>query len=375
MRDLLIHHTPKDFDIATNATPQQVKKLFRNARIIGRRFKLIHIFYHRDIIEVATFRSYEPISTDLQINDKGMLTQDNVYGTLEQDAWRRDFSVNSLYYNIADQSIVDFTEGMQDIKKKVIRIIGDANTRYQEDPVRMLRAVRFSAKLGFTIDPETTAAVHELNHLLLHVSSSRLFDEMVKLYQCGASVAAQVLLEELGLFKHLFAMTAASAQDQTYAVNVFLMLALESTDNRIKQQKTVNPAFIFAVLLWFPMLSRAKKMRDQGVDPIPAFEQAMSQTISGQNKITIIPKRHTQVIRDIWMLQSRFNKRSGQRAYQLQEHPRFRAAYDFLALRALATDVPLDLAKWWTTFQEVDPENQEKMIIEYTKKMGTPHKG
>lgn len=336
---------------------------------------MIHIFYHRDIIEVATFRSYEPISTDLQINDKGMLTQDNVYGTIEQDAWRRDFSVNSLYYNIADQSIIDFTSGMQDIQKKVIRIIGDANTRYHEDPVRMLRAVRFSAKLGFTIDPETTAAVHELNHLLLHVSSSRLFDEMVKLYQCGTSAAAQVLLEKLGLFQHLFAMTTISAQNRQYPVNAFLTLALESTDNRIKQQKTVNPAFIFAVLLWFPMLSRVKQLKDQGVDPIPAFEQAMSQTLSEQNRITVIPKRHTQVIRDIWLLQSRFNKRSGHRAYQLAEHPRFRAAYDFLALRALATDAPLDLAKWWTTFQEVDPNEQEAMIIEYTKKMGAPHKG
>jgi poly(A) polymerase len=324
---------------------------------------------------VATFRSYEPVSTDLQINDKGMLTQDNVYGTIEQDAWRRDFSVNSLYYNIADQSIIDFTEGMQDIKNKVIRIIGNANTRYHEDPVRMLRAVRFSAKLGFSIDAETTAAVHELNHLLTHVSSSRLFDEMVKLYQCGESVVAQRLLEKLGLFKHLFAMTTASVENPRLPVNNFLTLALESTDNRIKQQKTVNPAFIFAVLLWFPMLSRAKNFQDQGVDPIPAFEQAMSQTISEQNKITVIPKRHTQVIRDIWMLQSRFNKRLGHRAYQLQEHPRFRAAYDFLALRALAGDASLDLAKWWTTFQEVDSEIQEKMIIDYTKKMGPPHKG
>ena len=179
VRDLILDICPKDFDIATNATPQQVKKLFRNARIIGRRFKLIHIFFHRDIIEVATFRSYEPVSTDLQMNDKGMLIQDNVYGTLEQDAWRRDFTLNSLYYDISDQSIIDLTQGMKDIQGKVIRMIGDPATRYQEDPVRMLRALRFSAKLGFSIDTNTAQAIRELNHLLQHVSSSRFFDEMV----------------------------------------------------------------------------------------------------------------------------------------------------------------------------------------------------
>ena len=362
VRDLILDICPKDFDIATNATPQQVKKLFRNARIIGRRFKLIHIFFHRDIIEVATFRSYEPVSTDLQMNDKGMLIQDNVYGTLEQDAWRRDFTLNSLYYDISDQSIIDLTQGMKDIQGKVIRMIGDPATRYQEDPVRMLRALRFSAKLGFSIDTNTAQAIRELNHLLQHVSSSRLFDEMVKIYQCGASFKAQALLEEFGLFQQLFALTHQAMQDSRYTQKSLLNLALESTDKRLIQKKTVNPAFIFAVLLWFPMRRQAEQLQELGVDPLPAFDQAISQIFSEQNKVIIIPKRHIQVIREIWILQSRFAKRSGHRPYQLLQHPRFRAAYDFYALRALAKDARVDLAQWWTTFQDRDPEEQEQMI-------------
>ncbi len=360
VRDLLIKQSPKDFDVATNATPQQVKKLFRHARIIGRRFKLIHIPYHREIIEVATFRAHEPVHTNLQTNEQGMLIEDNVYGTLEQDAWRRDFSVNSLYYHIENGSIVDFTHGFQDIQNKLIRIIGDPVTRYKEDPVRMLRAVRFSAKLNFTIAPETAAPIHDLNHLIAHVSGSRLFDEMIKLYQCGNAYAVQPMLEEYGLFQHLFPFSAKLLD--THPVHPFLMLALESTDHRIKIQKPVNPAFLFAVILWFPVQERARLLRESGVDPVPAFDQAMSYIFSEQNKIVMIPKRHAQVIREIWLLQSRFAKRSGHRAHYVLNHPRFRAAYDFLALRALAKDESIDLAKWWTTFQEVDEATQLSMI-------------
>lgn len=362
IRDLLMQKTPKDFDIATNATPQQIKKLFRQARIIGRRFKLVHIPFHRDIIEVSTFRAHEPIHTNLQTNDRGMLIEDNVYGTLEQDAWRRDFTANSLYYQVETGAIIDFTQGFRDIQNKRICIIGEPNTRYHEDPVRMLRAVRFSAKLNFTIAEDTVTPITNLNHLLTQVSGSRLFDEMLKLYQSGNAYKVQKLLDQYGLFQQLFPMNALLPKH--YPMSAFLDLALESTDTRVKERKPVNPAFLFAVILWFPMQARAKMLQKSGVDPMPALDQAYSQIISEQNKIIMIPKRHAQVIRDIWYLQTQFVKRNSSKIYHLYQHPRFRAAYDFFVLRALAHDESLDLAKWWTTFQEVDELTQAKMIAD-----------
>lgn len=360
IRDLMVKQKPKDFDIATSATPQQIKKVIRQARIIGRRFKLVHIPFHRDIIEVATFRSHEPIDTNMQTNDRGMLIEDNVYGTLEQDAWRRDFAANSLYYHVETESIIDFTQGFHDIQQKCLRMIGVPDTRYHEDPVRMLRAVRFSAKLGFSIAPDTAEPMTRLNHLLTQVSGSRLFDEMVKLYQGGHASTAQKRLEEYGLFQQLF--PSAAAVPKHYPMQAFLQFALESTDARVRMRKPVNPAFLFAVILWFPMKIRAKILQNAGTDPIPALDQAFSQIISEQCKIITIPKRHAQVIRDIWHLQSRFAKRSGNKAHHLFQHPRFRAAYDFFVLRALANEESLEVAKWWTTFQEVDETVQEQMI-------------
>lgn len=365
IRDLLVRQTPKDFDIATNATPQQIKKLFRQARIIGRRFKLVHIPFHRDIIEVSTFRSHEPIHTNLQTNERGMLIEDNVYGTLEQDVWRRDFTANSLYYQIETNTIIDFTQGFRDIQQKQIAIIGDPRTRYHEDPVRMLRAIRFSAKLNFDIVTNTAEPLSSLNHLLTHVSSSRLFDEMLKLYQSGNGARVQQLLEQYGLFQQLFPLNASLPKH--YPMQPLLQLALESTDNRIKARKPVNPAFLFAVILWFPMKVRAKMLLNSGVDPMPALEQAYSQVIAEQNKIILIPKRHSQVIREIWFLQTQFAKRHSSKIYHLYKHPRFRAAYDFFVLRSLAHEESIDLAKWWTTFQEVDEQGQTRMIAEATR--------
>ncbi|MDF1757920.1 MAG: polynucleotide adenylyltransferase PcnB [Legionellaceae bacterium] len=367
VRDLLIRKIPKDFDVATDAKPTQIRSLFRNARIIGRRFKLAHILYHREIIEVATFRSDHTTNTNDHTNERGMLMQDNVYGTLEDDAWRRDFTINSLYYNIDDGSIIDFTGGFKDIDLKLIRIIGNPSSRYQEDPVRMLRAIRFSAKLNFTIAEETAKPIFELNHLIEHVSNSRLFDEMIKLYQCGVGESVQKLLIEYGLFKYLYPQTS-KLLDSKHPVNALIILALESTDARIKEGKPVTPAFIYAILLWFPLLDKIDELREQDIDPLPAIEQAMSEVIIEQNKVITIPKRHTQIIREIWMLQYRFPKRAGKRAQNLLRHPRFRAAYDFLALRALAGDESMDLANWWTTFQDVDSKTQEKMSLEFSKR-------
>ena len=310
---------------------------------------------------MATFRCHEPIHTNMQTNDQGMLIEDNVYGTIEQDAWRRDFSANSLYYHVATESIIDFTQGYQDIQQRCLRIIGDPETRYHEDPVRMLRAVRFAAKLGFSIAPDTAEPITRLNHLVTHVSGSRLFDEMVKLYQSGYASTVQNLLERYGLFQQLFPLTTKVPKH--YPMQALLQLALESTDARIRDKKPVNPAFLFAVILWFPMKIRAKILHNAGVDPMPALDQAYSQVLSEQCKTITIPKRHAQVIRDIWFLQTRFAKRSNSRAYHLLQHPRFRAAYDFFVLRALANDESLELAKWWTNFQDTDEKNREKMLI------------
>lgn len=379
VRDLLLHKAPKDFDVATNATPNQIRALFRNARIIGRRFKLVHILYHREIIEVATFRGHDSVDDDQITNDRGMLVRDNVYGTFEEDAWRRDFTINSLYYNIEDFSIVDFTGGFEDVKNRLIRMIGDPVTRYQEDPVRMLRAIRFSAKLHFEIAPETAAPIPELSHLLNHISGSRLFDEMTKLYQCGEAASVQRLLVKYDLFMHLFAQTHQLMNSQ-YPVNAFLVIALENTDTRIRDNKPVTPAFLYAVLLWFPLLMRTEQLKEEGIDPLPALDKAMSQIITEQNKVVTIPKRFTQVMREIWLMQFRFPKRTGNRAFHLLEHPRFRAAYDFLALRALAGDETLELAEWWTTFQEVDTNTQADMVAALgpqksgQKKTSKPHK-
>lgn len=361
VRDLLLHKSPKDFDVATSANPNQIKKLFKNARIIGRRFKLVHIMYGRDIIEVATFRSSNKTNSQhQQQNDHGMLVKDNVYGTMEDDAFRRDFTINSLYYDIETGGIIDYTGGFYDIQARTIRIIGDANLRYQEDPVRMLRAVRFAAKLDFNIDTATADPIFKNCGLITHVSSSRLFDEIIKIYQCGAAKKAQVLLERYNVFAKLFPQTGA-LQSSDYQLNELINLALESTDSRIQERKPVTPAFICAVLLWFPMMDYAQKLRNNGEEPLPAIEQSMAHVLSTQNKIVTIPKRFTQVVREIWMLQYRFPKRAGKRAQNLLRHPRFRAAYDFLALRALAGDAEVELANWWTTYQEVDSKTRDEM--------------
>lgn len=383
VRDLLLRKSPKDFDITTNATPPQIRRLFRNARIIGRRFKLAHILFHREIIEVATFRGQEGNDLDQRTNEQGMLVRDNVYGTLEQDAWRRDFTINSLYYDIRDSSIIDYTGGLKDIELKQIRMIGDPTTRYQEDPVRMLRAVRFAAKLHFSIEQETAAAIPTSKHLLTHVAGSRLFEEIAKLYQCGAAEAVQKFLVHHELFGQLFPQTDALLASK-HPVHALLELALKNTDRRIQENKPVIPAFLFAVLLWFPFITHKTQLEQQPkitsttshdhdpeheeLEPLMALEKSMNHVLREQCKITTIPKRHTQIIREIWLFQYRFQKRTGKRPQQLLEHPRFRAAYDFLALRALAGDESMELADWWTQFQDADFNIQNKMMAEQKKK-------
>jgi len=366
VRDLLIHKVPKDFDVATSATPQQIKKLFKNSRIIGRRFKLVHITFQREIIEVSTFRSNEP-DEKIETNAQGMVIRDNVYGNLAQDSWRRDFTINSLYYNIHNSSIVDYTGGFKDIQNKLINIIGQPEVRYQEDPVRMLRAIRFAAKINFNIAEGTSTPIFTLGHLLQHISNARLCDEIIKILQCQEAKKTFELLHHYQLIQYLFPLTIAV--DQYYPnQQKFIENALENTDARIKAQKPTTPAFTFAVLLWFPMRHLAIELQENDtLHPLEALEHAMGRILNQQSKTIGIPRRYTQIIREIWLLQYRFEKRVGKKPWQLMAHARFRAAYDFLLLRAINQDESLELAQWWTSFQEAGEEEQVKMIASLNK--------
>lgn len=358
VRDLLLNQQPKDFDIATNATPQEVRRLFRNARVIGRRFKLVHVVFYQEIIEVATFRAANPIDQqNHQTNPQGMIIRDNVYGNLSQDSWRRDFTINALYYDAHEGQLRDITNGMPDLEQRILRLIGDPLTRYQEDPVRMIRAIRFAAKLDFTIEPHTAEPIARLAPLLQHISPSRLFDEVIKSYQCGYAKKVHALFIQHTLFQQLFPQVLHPGS------NPLIALALESTDARIQLNKPVTPAFLFAVLLWFPLQAQLKICQKKSDIPfLEALEKAMSIVLTAQSRKTSIPRRFLQIIREIWLLQYRFPKRLGTRAQHLLSHARFRAAYDMLALRALSGDAPAELADWWTRFQEVSPEAQQHMV-------------
>ena len=268
---MLLGREPKDFDVATNATPEQIRSVFRNCRLIGRRFLIAHVFYHQDIIEVTTFRGHHDVEDGDNLTDEGRILRDNVYGTLEEDAWRRDFTVNALYYNIEDFSIIDYTGGVEDLKAGVLRLIGDPETRFREDPVRMLRAVRFSAKLGLKIDPETEKKIFELGYLLGDISSSRLFEEVLKMFHAGYALQTFEMLRHYGLFAHLFPQTEKSLACEDEAVHfphMLLVNALKSTDQRVAEGKPVNPAFLIAALLWDPMLQKSRDYLDEDMTEI-----------------------------------------------------------------------------------------------------------
>ncbi len=367
VRDLLLGHQPKDYDIATSAHPEQVRKLFRNSRLIGKRFRLAHIVFGKELIEVATFRTHhkEAHAEDAR-SHKGMIVRDNVYGTIEDDVWRRDFSINALYYNIADFSIVDYADGMQDIKTRTLRIIGNPELRYQEDPVRLLRAVRFMGKLHLKISPETETPIIHLSHLLGHVSSARLFQEVLKFFKEGATLETVKLLQKYNLFAQLFPPTATLIH--LPETKKLIEEALANTDKRIKENKSVSPAFLFAVFLWHPVLHTAKEHEESGMPFYVAAEKAL-RTVLHQQTQRLAITRHLQLsVREICLLQYRFSYRHGARAYRLVNHPRFRAAYDLLALRATVGDPVQELSTWWDAFSTADHELREKMIKELEKK-------
>jgi poly(A) polymerase len=375
VRDLLLGIAPKDFDVATNAKPHEVNRLFRNSLVIGRRFRIVHVQFGREIIEVTTFRGGEEHHEEGHIDHKkdhqGMIIRDNIFGDISQDAKRRDFTVNALYYNIADFSIIDFTRGYQDLKDKVIRLIGDPEVRYKEDPVRILRAIRFSAKLDFTLHSETAKPIKKLIPLIKNVPSARLSEEIFKVYHNGAAQKGHQLLCDYGLFD-LFFPAAASAlntssthakrEESRLIGHKIINQALENTDHRFAARKPIMPAFLLAALLWHPMQQEIRRFKQEGDTLLEALEKSMSHIIHMQNQAVAIPKRYWQAVREIWVLQYRFSRRHGPRAFRLLQHPRFRAAYDFLLIRALAGDESVDLADWWTTFQEVPEEEQDAMV-------------
>ena len=404
VRDLLLGITPKDFDVATNALPEEVRRLFRNCRLIGRRFRLAHVHFGNEIIEVATFRAAAaPEREDADEEDadaetggaadegagperaapsgaaaefaasndsehrafdqRGRILRDNVYGTIEEDVWRRDFAANGLYYNIDDFSIWDFVDGVSDVRARRLKLIGDPETRYREDPVRMLRAVRFAAKLDFSIAPETEAPISRLAFLLDGVPPARLFDETLKLFLSGFGAKSYRLLKQYGLFEHLFPLSAAAFALPPYAyAEDMLVRGLVNTDERIAADKPVTPTFLFAVLLWSAVLRELNERQAGPAPDLALLMQACDTVLRAQQSRVAIPRRFAIPMRELLMLQPRFNRRSGVKSLSLLQHPRFRAAYDFLLLRAQAGVADPELAKWWTDIQLIPQEERVALV-------------
>ena len=369
VRDLLLGREPKDFDIATSAHPEQVKAVFRNCRLIGRRFRLAHVFYGREILEVATFRgSSDKETKDQKTHEDGRLLRDNIYGTLEEDVWRRDFSVNALYFDINDCSVIDYTGGMQAHQDRVLELIGDPETRYREDPVRMLRAIRFVGKLNFTLHPDTERPIETLAHLLSAIPNARLYDEVLKLFLSGNALKTFEKLCQYGLFAFLFPQTNACLnEDDDQSTHDFLVKALENSDKRVALGKSITPYFLLSAFLWRAVQIKMAEKQAQGESAYHAMQYAAYDVLKLQIKTTSIPRRVSQSMREVWALQASFEQRTHTRVYRLLAHLRFRAAYDFLVLRADTGQAPKKLAKWWTVFQEVSADEQEKMLTRLNK--------
>ena len=381
VRDLLLNKKPKDFDVATNATPKEIKGLFSNARAIGRRFRIVHIRFGREIIEVTTFRAdHSPTDeilnkdTDREIRDldsahseKGMILRDNVYGNIDEDARRRDFTINALYYTTAGFHLLDFNQGLEDLQSKQIRMIGDPKERYKEDPVRMLRAIRFSAKLGFTIEQNTKKPIDELSYLLDSVSSARLFDETLKLMIGGYAVRTFAMLQDYQLGTYLFSPTLEALSETDNSSAKLVELALHNTDQRLAEDKSVTPAFLFAALLWPVFKLHLAGSKNLGLSPQQAFEKSAQFAINEQLGYTAIPRRFTLATKEIWELQNKLGIRSKRNIEKVFNHMRFRAAYDFLLLREASGEELNGLGQWWTKFQESNEEEREQLLVSRNK--------
>jgi poly(A) polymerase len=357
VRDLLLGHRPKDFDVATDAYPEEVHKVFRRSRLIGKRFKLVHVMFGEETVEVSTFRARTASETD----EHGRVLRDNIYGTREDDAIRRDFTINALYYDPAGETVLDYHNGLRDLKRKSVRIIGDARARYREDPLRMLRAVRFAAKAGFSIDERTRKPIRELAHLLENVPPSRVYEEMQKLLLSGHAATGLRQLRSEGLHHGLLPLLDVIFEQPMG--ERFVTLALEQTDGRVRSGKSVSPAFLFAALLWHEVLAAWKKAQQRGQKPIPALFEAMDAVLELQTDKLAVPRRFTAVMKEIWALQPRFEHRSGRRPFSLLAHERFRAGFDFLVLRSASGEVPEELSQWWEKFQQAGEAERQAMLM------------
>ena len=403
VRDLLIGIEPKDFDVATDALPEEVRKLFRNCRLVGRRFRLAHVFFGREIIEVATFRAAsapsqaeEPLadadpedgeapeldepadvellepaadsgSTERVFDASGRILRDNIYGTIDADVWRRDFTANSLYYNIADFSLWDYVGGAEDIAARKLKLIGDPETRFREDPVRMLRAARFEAKLGFELDPATAEPISRLRDLLGGVPPARLFDETLKLFLTGYGARTLPILRARGLLAALLPTADAYFRKHPSSlVEKLLLQGLANTDERVAADKPVTPTFLFALLLYGPIAANIEATPAERWHELATILDACDQAIREAQRHISIPKRFSLGVREMFALQPRLEHPRGRRALRVIEHPRFRAAYDLLLLRAQLGLASGDVAQWWTRIQEVSPEEQARMADELT---------
>ena len=363
VRDLLLDLNPKDFDIATNATPQQIKKLFRRSRIIGRRFQIVHVQFGREIIEVTTFRSNNADKNGkVQQSASGVLTRDNLFGSLLDDASRRDLSINALYYDTEKNTLHDYCDGLEDLARQKIRIIGDPATRYSEDPVRLLRAVRFAAKLGFHIDSKSLKPIAKMSDSLQHVSAPRMFDETLKLFMSGYGLAVFQLLYEYRLFAQLIPQANRLIDQGHPTARKMVEQALTNTDLRIRSNQRVTPAFIYAALLWPAVQKIASEYEKQGLPAVSALNKAANEVISDQIPITAIPRRFTMAMREIWSMQLTLAKRGGNRADRSMENPRFRAAYDFILIREQAGESLGGLGDWWTNYQNASVCERQNMI-------------
>ena len=381
IRDLLLGKKPKDFDVATNARPEQIQNIFqRQCRLVGRRFRLAHIMFGRDIIEVATFRANHSDARNenqAKQSNEGMLLRDNVYGTIEQDAERRDFTVNALYYNPQDNTLRDYFDGIHDLKAGKLRLIGDPVTRYQEDPVRMLRSIRFMAKLDMFLEKPSEQPIRELAPLLKNIPPARLFDESLKLLQAGQGVKTYCLLRQYGLFEQLFpALSAYFTEKEDSFAERMIVTALTSTDERVADKLRINPAFLFAAFFWYPLREKVEILKNEGgLNNHDAYALAGNEVLDLFCRSLAAPRRHTAVIRDIWFLQLQLLKRTGSAPMRTMEHPKFRAGFDLLAMRAeIEGGETIELAKWWHEYQFSNGEQREQLVHEQQRLHPKPKK-
>jgi poly(A) polymerase len=358
VRDLIAGRNPKDYDVATDATPDQVRRLFRRSRVIGRRFQIVHVMQGSETLEVSTFRAAH--DADTLKDEHGRVLRDNVWGTMEDDAARRDFTINALYYDPASGEVFDYHHGVRDLQRKTLRMIGDARARYREDPVRMLRAVRFSAKLDLRLDPQVQTPIREMAALIENVPAARVFDEMLKLLFSGHAVECVKRLREDGLHHGLLPLLDVILEQPLG--EKFVMLALADTDARIRADKRTSPGFLFATLLWHEVLTNWEARKKNGEPPVPALHTAMDEVLEVQGGKLAITRRIAGDIKDIWLLQPRFEKRGGRAPFRLIEQQRFRAAWDFLLLRAASGEVPQELPDWWLAFQQAGHAEREAML-------------